>query len=311
VVEAHTEEQHVSKDMYNWVEQSCPICETSSAKFIGRRGGAAHRANLGVECEIWRCRRCGLVYPNPMPIPINGIAQHYSLVPDEYFRNHDTDTRQLNAVNLLKQAEELTGGKGRLLDIGAGRGEFLVAAVSEGWSAIGIEPSDSFADHAARHSGAEIRRVPVEQCGFDAASFDVVILSAVLEHLYNPDETIKEISRVLRPGGALFVDVPNESGLYFKVGNFYQKLRGRKWSVNLAPTFEPFHVFGFNDSSLRALLRKHGLKVKEWHVYPGRSVLPKQGGVFGALESLMARAVTTASSVGGLGTYIETWAVKD
>jgi SAM-dependent methyltransferase len=310
-MELPTEQQRVSKEMYKWVEQSCPICETASAKFIGRRGGAAHRANLGVECEIWRCLRCGLVYPNPMPIPVNGVAQHYSLVPDEYFRNHDTEGKRLGALELLKRAEELTGGKGRLLDIGAGRGEFLVAAVSQGWTAIGIEPSDSFAEHAARHSGAEIRRVPVEECGFDEASFDVVILGAVLEHLYNPDETIKEISRILRPGGALFVDVPNEAGLYFKVGNLYQKLRGRKWAVNLAPTFEPFHVFGFSANSLRALLGKHGLKVKNWRVYGGRSVLPEQKGVIGALESLMARAVTAASNIGGLGTYIETWAVKD
>ena len=39
-----TEQQRVSKEMYKWVEQSCPICETASAKFIGRRGGAGAAA---------------------------------------------------------------------------------------------------------------------------------------------------------------------------------------------------------------------------------------------------------------------------
>jgi SAM-dependent methyltransferase len=245
-----------------------------------------------------------------MPIPVNGVSQHYSMAPDEYFQHHDTEAKRLGALGLLARAEELTGGKGKVLDIGAGRGEVLLAAVTQGWSAVGIEPSESFAERASRNSGAEVRRVSVEECGFDAASFDVVILGAVLEHLYNPNETIKEISRILRPGGVLFVDVPNESGLYFKIGNAYQKLRGRQWSVNLAPTFEPFHVFGFNAKSLRALLAKHGLRVRDWHVYGGRSVLPKQSGVMGALEHLAARAITAASNIGGLGTYIETWAIK-
>jgi SAM-dependent methyltransferase len=153
-------------------------------------------------------------------------------------------------------------------------------------------------------------REPIERCGFADHSFDAVILAAVLEHLYDPDATVREIARVLRPGGAFFVDVPNEAGLYFRLGNLYQKLRGRDWVVNVAPTFEPFHVFGFSPRALRALLRKHGLEVRDWRVYGGRSMVPRRGGALGALEHLAARAVTAASNLGELGTYIETWAVK-
>jgi SAM-dependent methyltransferase len=180
-----------------------------------------------------------------------------------------------------------------------------------GWEVVGIEPSPSFAEHCEQVSGAEIRREPVERCGFPAESFDAVVLAAVLEHLYNPDETIGEIARILRRGGALFVDVPNESGLYFRFGNLYQKLSRRNWSVNLAPTFEPFHVFGFGPRSLRSLLAKHGLSARHWRVYAGRSVLPKRGGLMGSIEQLAAHAVTALSNVGELGTYIETWAVKE
>ena len=161
-----------------------------------------------------------------------------------------------------------------------------------------------------RRSGMEVRREPIERCGFPDASFDAVILAAVLEHLYDPDATVREIARVLRPGGAFFVDVPNEAGLYFRLGNLYQRLRGRDWVVNVAPTFEPFHVFGFGPRSLRALLAKHGLAVREWRVYGGRSMVPGRGGLSGVLEHLASRAVTAASNLGNLGTYIETWAVK-
>lgn len=295
---------------YKWVAQECPICEGLPAKKIGRRGGAAHREGLGVECEVWRCGRCGLIFPNPMPIPLGGPAQHYAMDADDYFQHHSVVTKGEVASKMLHQGEELTGGKGRLLDIGAGRGELLRAARLEGWEAIGIEPSASFADHTTRHSGLEIRRTPVEGCGFSPNSFDVVILAAVLEHLYNPNETIREIARILRPGGALYVDVPNERGLYFLMGNLYQKLRGRDWVVNIAPTFSPFHVFGFGPRSLRALLAKHGLRPVRWHVYPGRAMVPSRAGLVGAFEQLAAHAVTALSSIGSFGTYIESWAVK-
>lgn len=298
------------RELYRWVEQRCPICEVAPTKYVGRRGGSAHRAGLGVECDIWRCGKCGLMFPNPMPHPVGGVEQHYALDADAYFQHHDTGQKNETARQMLAQAEALVGGKGRLLDIGAGRGELVRVARETGWSPVGIEPSASFADYAERSTGAEIRREPVERCGFGEGSFDVVILSAVLEHLYTPDETVGEAARVLRRGGALFIDVPNETGLYFRVGNLYQRLRGRDWSVNLSPTFEPFHVFGFNTRSLRALLAKHGLRVAVWRCYGGRAMLPRRGGLVGALEGLAANAVTALSDRGDLGLQIETWAVK-
>ncbi len=295
---------------YNWVKQDCPICELPPTKLLGRRGGAAHRENLGVECEVWRCARCGLIFPNPMPVPIGGVEQHYAIEPEEYFKNHDIDAKGRAAAGLLARAEQLTGGRGSVLDIGAGRGELLRKAREAGWKATGIEPSASFAAHAAHYSGAEIKSEPVEHCNFDEGSFDVVILGAVLEHLYNPDETVREIARILRRGGALYIDVPNEDGLYFRVGNLYQKARGRNWIVNVAPTFSPFHVFGFGPRSLKALLAKHNLKPADWHVYAGRAVVPSRNGPLSALERMAAHAVTVASNVGDLGTYIETWSIK-
>ena len=296
---------------YYWVEQECPICEKRPTQKLGRRGGAAHREGLGVESEIWRCRECGLIFPNPMPVPVGGLQQHYSEPPNEYFQNHEPERKESAAAALLRRAQQLTKGKGRLLDVGSGRGEFLRAALSEGWDPIGIEPSEVFAKHAEEFSGAVVRRESIERCNFEDEAFDVVILSAVLEHLYHPNDTMREIARVLRPGGALFVDVPNEEGLYFRVGNFYQRIRLRDWVVNTAPTFSPFHLFGFGPRSLRKLLKRHHLRPIDWRVYPGDSMVPAQGNSIAMLERLAAKAVTAASSVGELGTYIETWAIKE
>jgi SAM-dependent methyltransferase len=298
------------RDHYEWRLQRCPICEVAPKRRLGRRGGSAHRAHLGVECEIWRCGQCGLIFPNPMPMPLKGVEQHYGVEADEYFEHHQLGDKNLSALGLLTQAEELTRGKGKLLDIGAGRGELLRAARAAGWDVTGIEPSSRFAAYAATYSGASIRSQPVEQCAFPDNSFDCVVLSAVLEHLYNPDETIGAISRILRRGGAVFIDVPNEEGLYFRVGNLYQRLRGRDWVVNVAPTFSPFHIFGFSSRPLRALLSKHGLRPHLWRVYPGRAMVPSRSGIVGRIERLGAHAVTALSKLDSWGTYIATWAIK-
>ena len=305
MAETLTLEQITGREAYRWLPQVCPICEVPPTRLMGRRGGAAHRENLGVECELWRCVKCRLIFPNPMPVPVGGLEQHYGVPPDDYFEQHDTTARSAAAEGILRRAEELMGGCGRLLDIGAGRGELLRAARERGWSVTGIEPSEAFARHAASYSGAPVRQETVERCGFDDGSFDVVVMGSVLEHLYNPDETVREIARILRKGGALYVDVPNEDGLYFRVGNLYQRLRRRDWVVNTAPTFTPYHVFGYNPRALRALLAKHGLRPKVWQVYAGEAMVPAHVGTLGALERLAAQVVTAASRMGNLGTYTE------
>ena len=290
--------------MYRWEPQKCPVCEIPPTKFIGRRGGSAHRQNSGVECLIWKCK-CGMIFPNPMPVPLD-LNQHYG-EPDEYFIHYSREQKKLDAVRILNTAESIFH-KGRMLDIGAGCGETLRVARDLSWDVIGIEPSIKFADRAREYSGAEVYESLQDR--FPSESFDLVVLGGVIEHLYNPNETTREISRILKPGGVLFVDVPNESGLYFQLGNLYQKLRGRDWVVNLAPTFSPFHVFGFSPSSLRKLLSKHDLRIVQFRVYGGQSYVPNNG-LLGFVEQQCARVVSALSNVGNVGTYMEAWAVKE
>lgn len=298
------------EDNYQWVPQNCPICEVPPTKFLGRRGGAAHRQNLGVESQVWSCEKCGLIFPNPMPVPVHGLEQHYAVSPEDYFHHHEEADKLEYASLLMQQLRSLKIEKGMLLDIGAGRGELLRTAKEEGWNAIGIETSSTFAEYAARYSGAEIIQKPLHDCSFKPNTFDAVILGAVLEHLYNPAEVIQEIARILKPGGALFTDVPNERGFYFITGNLYYKLRMRDWVVNLAPTFSPYHVFGFTPGSLRKLLGKHGLHPAIWYTFSGRSLVPNRGGFMGYVEQQAAKLLTFVSNRGELGEYIATWAIK-
>jgi SAM-dependent methyltransferase len=295
---------------YHWIKINCPICDLPPTRFVGKRGGAAHREKLGVETDIWACGKCGLMFADPMPVPVDGLQQHYSVDADEYFEYHKSDRRMEVGNMLVEEAEQMLGKKGKLLDIGTGRGEIVLCAKERGWKVAGVEPSEPFAEYTEKVTGIEIRRETLENCGFADEEFDVVILSAVLEHLYNPDEVVAEISRITRRGGLFFLDVPNERGLFFKVGNLYQKIRGTGWSVNLSPTFTPYHIFGFSPKSVKMLLAKHGFGIKKMGVYGGISLVPGGDGIRSKIEARAAKAITALSNYGNLGTYIIGWAIK-
>ncbi len=72
----HPKNTEEVRDGYHWVKKDCPICDIPPTKFLGIRGGAAHREGTGVECEIWACEKCSLIFPNPMPVPVEGANQH-------------------------------------------------------------------------------------------------------------------------------------------------------------------------------------------------------------------------------------------
>jgi SAM-dependent methyltransferase len=100
-----------------------------------------------------------------------------------------------------------------LLDVGCSTGYVLSAAKSLGLAATGLD----FSAHAARHcrdKGFCALQGELGALPFPDASFDIVILKAVLEHIPQPMDGIQEAARVLRPGGVIFVIVPD--GDYFK-----------------------------------------------------------------------------------------------
>jgi SAM-dependent methyltransferase len=242
-----------------------------------------------------------------MPVP-RDLTDHYE-DPGEYFL-HSPEAKQANYDRILASIESLGVRPGRFLDVGAGCGEGVTAARLRGWEAVGLEPTQSFAEVARANSGCEVVAAKIEERPFPEASFDAITMGAVLEHLYNPLEVVREIERLLRPGGILWVDVPNEGGVFYRLGNTYHRLRGRDWVVNLSPTFPPYHVFGFTPSSLARMLEVAGLQVLRVETYAtpeiidcGHSPVPPRLRPLGRLLMHVGARV-------GAGSYLDAWAAK-
>ena len=160
---------------------------------------------------------------------------------------------------------------GALLDIGAGKGEFVAEANKRGWQAVGVEPSGRFAAFARERHAADVRvGLLGPNLGLPAASFDAVTLNHVLEHVDAPESLLRVAAGFLRPNGVLFIEVPNSDSYLLAAADAYFRLKGLRWSSRLSPLHPPFHRFGFTPRSLKFLLDRAEYHVLTLETYSGR-----------------------------------------
>jgi SAM-dependent methyltransferase len=196
-------------------------------------------------CEIRACPECGLGHTLPQPADLGryyGAAYHGG-------RHGFTATyctwRRMRQVTRI--AGEGTGKK--LLDVGCGDGTFLLAAREKRWSVVGTEMNPEI----ARAAGLEVRE-SLEAFATDPP-FDCVTFWHSLEHVRDPKGMLAAASRLLAPGGTLFVAVPDAEGVQARVF-------GARWFHLDVPR----HLFHFGERSLQRLLESSGLEVvSRWH----------------------------------------------
>lgn len=140
-------------------------------------------------------------------------------------------------------------GDGRFLDIGCGGGSYLYRLRQWGWEPYGVEPSESGV-RQARALGLDVRQGQLQGASFPDSFFDAIRLSHVLEHLVDPQGTFREMNRVLKPDGVVYVTVPNTRSLNFR-------LFGPNWYALDAPR----HVISYSPRTLRSLCGRTGFEI--------------------------------------------------
>jgi SAM-dependent methyltransferase len=242
-----------------------------------------------------------------MPLPLgNPYLGHPA---EDYFRGHDSRSKVAAGEELANRAGRILGGRGRLLEVGCGRGELLRGAANVGWEVRGIEMTETFARIANDEFGVRVEVSPAGTADSLREQWDVVVLAAVLEHVYDPMTLLHRVHSGLRPGGVVFMDVPNECSFYSRVGNLYLHLTGKDWAVNLSPTFPPFHVVGFCPVSLKWALGRTGLVPVYLELYKMEGCLPQRGsGLKSRLEATGLRAALALGQMLGMGAGITCWA---
>lgn len=155
-------------------------------------------------------------------------------------------------TNALKSKVALitkeNSGKGNLLDIGAGTGDFLNQAKNNGWKCLGIEPNEK-AKNIAIAKGVDFTNTLEE---LEDHSFDVITMWHVLEHVPDLDYQIKTLKRLLKPNGTILIAVPN-----------FKSFDAKHYQAFWAAYDVPRHLWHFSKVSIQKLFRKQNLELKK------------------------------------------------
>ena len=136
--------------------------------------------------------------------------------------------------------------KGRILDIGAGVGDFLSVCKNDGWQTIGIEPSEK-AKAIAINKGVSF----VENLSeLESNSFDIITMWHVLEHVPDLEHQIKELKRLIKPTGTVIIAVPN-----------FKSYDASHYGIFWAAYDIPIHLWHFSKTAIKKLFAKENLEL--------------------------------------------------
>lgn len=156
-----------------------------------------------------RCAHCSTVYKSRERQGVRA-ADFYE---QEYHTGRSSKRHRRFEHRVRKAGNQIAAGlaltaAGRLLDIGCSLGYTLEAGRRLGLTAAGLDVS-KFAVERCRQLGFEAEQGSLEQLPWDDENFDIVVMKHVLEHTPQPKQALREVARVLRPGGAVVITVPN------------------------------------------------------------------------------------------------------
>lgn len=222
--------------------------------------------------RIVNCKNCGLIFVDPQPSS-SEIKKFYG---KHYFKLEEFTTlprhtsgyrNYLSSKGIfdkyysdkLNTIEEITGKKGKVLDIGCSLGFFLEQARGRGWDTYGVDISE-YAYRKAKKLGLKVFLGNIEDAGFKANYLDVIVIFQTVEHFINPIKTLKLIYEILRPNGLIYITTPNIESLYTKLlGKSSFQFKSQE------------HLYYFSRSSIQILLEKTGFrqiqirKDSTWH----------------------------------------------
>jgi len=214
----------------------------------------------GEDAWVVQCARCGLVYLNPRPTkerigiyyPPNYQANMLSLLAKG--KTNPVARAGFAMVRRRRTPPFRTGG--RLLDVGCSNGAYLAAMRENGWDVEGLEFDRDAVEYARRSRNLEVSQNEIEEglSQLPGNSFDVVTMWHVLEHAFDPATALREIHRVLKPGGILMLEVPNYASPLVTLFKRY-------WF----PMDIPRHLYQFTPATIEGMLTKagfHRIRVK-------------------------------------------------
>ncbi|MCM0604708.1 MAG: class I SAM-dependent methyltransferase [Xanthomonadaceae bacterium] len=248
----------------------CPACKSSSLKFD-------LNVNYWNEFPLAfdRCADCGATFANPMPTDQTIATGNEALVRlYELAKTPETEFREARQAYLRGKllARKLMKWKysGRALELGCYHGFYSLGIKdSSRWEVEGVEISKKLGTFVNEKLKIKCHIGTLEGLRLPDNSYDFIICHDLIEHINRPDVFIKEIFRILKPGGRIQIITPNA----------YQDLAPsrRLFDQGHTPHMLLNHIFYFTPDSLKTALEINGFKVVKQYSYYIQHVLKDFG----------------------------------
>jgi 2-polyprenyl-3-methyl-5-hydroxy-6-metoxy-1,4-benzoquinol methylase len=220
----------------------CPICDHPHIQVV------LHFKGYFVN----RCQACGVQFLFPPPEE-EVLSSIYS---NNYFLGEKIaeDEARVNSLKkgtaslYLERMEEYMPKERRdLLEIGCGRGDFLIEAQTRGFRVNGLEISGHAVEIANKKIGSrKVRQGCLEESSFPGELFDTVVFFDVLEHIRDPLRFLKICNQKMKTGGTIAFVTPS-------LDNFLARWMGRYWME-----YKVEHLFYFTQASVKRALNRAG-----------------------------------------------------
>ena len=266
----------VDESGFLWSPGACPLrlCGSAEEELV------VVQHLFREDFRVVRCTTCGLIRTNPRPTPewkARFYDPQYNALPEQHGRDFiyaPEDDRWPSYRRLLRFVQRRLPPGGTLLDVGAASGVFVKMAVDVGIDAVACDFSHEALAYAREHFQLRTLACPAEAIDAPNDSYDVVTMFHTIEHLPDPLQVLREMRRVLKPGGFLFLETPNYAlhyfaetrmRLLFPLYRLLTKRDGMPWV--------PFdHYYHWTPPMLRRALRDAGFRdARSHHIMGYRS----------------------------------------
>lgn len=236
----------------------CNYCKVDDATVVFGPGVAQIN-------QIVQCNRCGLMYSNPRTkepdhVMFSSVDPNFNPLSPDNWRVLKERLQVKDYHKTRKLLNSLSPQRGRLLEVGCGLGYLLALFRQDGWDVLGVEPYYQACRYAREVLGIEVKNAILETAELPDEAFDVVLLNHVIEHVEDPLATLREVNRVLKPGGHFVIETPRYDTLSFRV------LGRRERSINCSG-----HIYFFTTQTLKNLYQAAGFEQVDLR-YTGRSL---------------------------------------
>ncbi len=216
---------------------TCLICDSSNLKELPDYSDAF----------LTKCQDCSFVFEKKIPTSAELV---------EFYDNNYERTEYFSSITIKRYNELLDGFEkyrktNNILDVGAGNGFFLEIAKVRGWNVFGTELTKKSVE-TCEMKGVQMREGCLHNVGFDENQFDVITSFEVIEHVNNPKSLVKEMYRILRENGKVYITTPNFNSL------LRYRLKSKYDIIGY-----PNHLCFFTKKTLRKLFSEAGFNVQQ------------------------------------------------